>query len=146
VLYRDEFFEEMRDPRVWKYLTRDRSGQACGLSTLTQHLETVPWISPEYFAAHYPEHAARRAIYYLGFTLVSAEHRRSRVFEQMISMIVDRIVADNGVCAYDICAYNNEALRFADNIEALLHRSATVTVDRLDTQTYYCADFSGGRR
>ena len=41
------------------------------MSTLTRHLETVPWISPEYFAYHFPEHTARDAVYYLGFTLVS---------------------------------------------------------------------------
>lgn len=145
VLHRNEFFEEMSDPRVWKYVAWDRSGRPCGLTTLTRHLDTVPWISPEYFSAHYPEHSARQAIYYLGFTLVSAEQRRSRVFEQMIAKIVDRMVVDKAVCAYDICAYNNEALRFADNIEAMLHRSAAVTVDRLDTQTYYCADFNGAR-
>lgn len=142
VLHADEFVAEMTDPRIDKILARDRDGTPIGLTILTNALETVPWISPEYFAARYPQHAERNAIYYLGFTLVSPEHRRSRVFEDMLAIVTARLVADGAVCGYDICAFNNEALRFAANIESVLKRQANVTVARLDSQTYYGADFS----
>lgn len=145
VLHRHEFFEEMQDERVLKYVARDAEGQMCGLTVLTRHLETVPWISPEYFAAHYPEHYARGAVYYLGFTLVAVENRRERVFEAMIRAVVDQVAADRGVCGYDICAYNNVALDFAATVESMLVRYADARVEPLDTQTYYCADVSGVR-
>jgi len=54
---------------VFKYVEWS-SRRPIALATMTSHLETVPWISPEYFSVRYPEHAAQRAIYYLGFTLV----------------------------------------------------------------------------
>src|SRR3954464_14051950 len=75
VLHEDEFMAEMLDPRGEKYVTWE-DGQAVAMCTLTNHLETVPWISPEYFAYHYPEHTARNAVYYLGFILVAPGHRR----------------------------------------------------------------------
>ena len=48
----------MLDPRVHKYIAWDDDGVAVGMSTLTRHLETVPWISPDFFAYHFPEHTA----------------------------------------------------------------------------------------
>lgn len=140
VLHRHEFFAEMTDERIWKILVRDHDGEPVGLTILTYDLATVPWISPEYFAARYPTHAARNAIFYLGFTLVTPKHRRSRVFEDMLIEVLERVADANAICGYDICAYNNEALRFADNIAGVLNRHALMKIERLDTQTYYGAE------
>ncbi|MCW2842671.1 MAG: hypothetical protein JWN22_587 [Nocardioides sp.] len=145
LLHQDEFMEEMLDPRVHKYVAWDEQGEAVGMSTLTSDLETVPWISPEYFAHHYPEHSARGAVYYQGFTLVHRAHRKSRIFQILTECVVELLVAERAVCAYDICAYNNDTIGFADNIERLLHRNADVTVVPIDVQTYYAATFRGPR-
>lgn len=145
LLHEHEFMEEMVDERVQKYLAWDEDGRAIGMSTLTTDLETVPWISPQYFAHHYPDHHARGAVYYLGFILVRHDRRRSRIFSEMITQIVDVLVANRAVCAWDVCAYNNDVLRLQDNIEALLHRVSDVAVHPIDTQTYYRASFSGRR-
>jgi hypothetical protein len=143
VLHEDEFLEEMVDDRVWKYIAWDDKGTAIGMTTLTRHLETVPWISPEFYQARYPEHFARQAVYYLGFTLVGKGARGVLSFAAMIEAVVERLAADRAVCGYDICAFNNESIRFADNIEAMLRRGGeAVTMDRLDSQTYYVADLS----
>ncbi|MGZ4524317.1 MAG: hypothetical protein ACXVXO_13025, partial [Mycobacteriaceae bacterium] len=48
VLHQDEFFAEMNDTRVSKYVAWDADGRAVGLTTLTNDLHSVPWISPEY--------------------------------------------------------------------------------------------------
>lgn len=143
LLHREEFMEEMHDPRVHKYVAWDDEGRAIGMSTLTSDLETVPWISPEYFAHHYPEHSARGAVFYQGFTLVHREHRKSRVFQMLTERVVELLVAERAVCAYDICAFNNQTMGFADNIERLLHRNADVSVVPIDVQTYYAATFRG---
>jgi hypothetical protein len=132
----------MNDPRVWKYVVYDRTGEAVALSTLTKHLETITWISPEYYEARYPQHAARQAIYYLGFTLVAKGARHLSHFATMLEAMSQRVSEDRGVCGYDICAFNNEAMRFDENIEAMLNRTGHVPVERLDAQTYYVADFS----
>jgi hypothetical protein len=143
VLYCDEFMDKMRDLRVWKYVAWADDGSPVGLSTLTRHLETIPWISAPYFANKYPDHARRNAIYYLGFSLVNTRQRRSRVFDDMISTVVERLVADQAVCGYDICAYNDQVLRLGCNIDSLLRRRADVQVEAVDRQTYYSAIFSG---
>lgn len=142
VLHEDEFFEEMADPRVWKYVVHDVTGTAVGLTTLTKHLETVPWISPEYYEARFPQYFARQAVYYLGFTLVAEGARHLSSFATMLEAVADRVAADHAVCGYDICAFNNEAMRFDVNIEAMLNRKRRVPVERLDSQTYYIADCS----
>ncbi|HEY5981218.1 MAG TPA: hypothetical protein VIT41_16460 [Microlunatus sp.] len=140
VLHRDEFLDDMRDPRVFKYVGWS-SGRPIALATMTRHLETVPWISPEYFRARYPEHAARRAIYYLGFTLVHPTNDTPRALEQMIAAGVGRLVQARAVCAFDVCAYNDVGRQFTARVTETLHRLADVTVDRLDSQRYYCATF-----
>ena len=145
LLHQHEFLEEMHDPRVQKYVAWNECGEAVGLSTLTSDLETVPWISAAYFAHHYPEHTARGAVYYQGFTLVHRGYRKSRVFQILTERVVELLVAERAVCAYDICSYNNDTIGFADNIERLLHRNADVTVVPIDVQTYYSATFRGPR-
>ena len=142
VLHEDEFYEEMADPRVWKYVVHDVTGQPVGLTTLTKHLETVPWISPEYYQARFPQHHARQAIYYLGFTLVAQGSRQMSGFTTMMEAVAERVGADRAVCGYDICSFNNESMRFDEHIEAMLNRTRTVPVERLDSQTYYVADGS----
>ena len=145
LLHKHEFLEEMHDPRVQKYVAWNECGEVIGLSTLTSDLETVPWISAAYFAHHYPEHTARGAVFYQGFTLVHRRYRKSRVFQILTERVVELLVAERAVCAYDICAYNNDTIGFAANIERLLHRNADVTVVPIDVQTYYSATFRGPR-
>jgi hypothetical protein len=60
---------------------------------------------------------------------------------QMLAAVVERLVKARAVCAYDVCAYNNATFRFGDHIEMMLHRLADVTVEKIDTQTYYNATF-----
>ncbi|MGZ4445934.1 MAG: hypothetical protein ACXVWZ_10395 [Nocardioides sp.] len=145
LLHEDEFHAEMADSRVHKYVAWDADGEAVGLSTLTNELATVPWISPAYFAHHYPEHSARGAVYYLGFTLVHRDRRRSQVFRAMVESILDVLVADRAVCAWDVCLYNEEVLGLEANIERVIHRVADVEVVPIDRQTYFAGTFSGHR-
>ncbi|MET8649627.1 hypothetical protein [Nocardia aurea] len=142
VLHRAEFREEMIDPRVLKYVARTPDGEPIGVTTLTRHLETVPWISPHYFAARYPEHAARNAIYYAGFTLVAPSARQGAAFHAMIKSVVQVLVAERAAVGWDICSYNNTQLSFADSIRAVLDEQANVEVAVEDSQTYYTAQFT----
>ena len=143
VLHEEEFYAEMSDPRVDKYVAWNHAGAPVGLTTLTNDLRTVPWISPEYYAAQFPEHTTRGAVYYLGFTLVHPDARRGTTFTDMIGQVLARLVADRAVVGCDICAYNNSALSFDKNIIKMLTAAAEVSVEVLDTQTYYSAEFRG---
>ncbi|GAB2885658.1 hypothetical protein [Nocardioides pacificus] len=140
VLHEHEFLEEMRDPRVEKYVAWD-GDRIIGISTLTRDLETVPWISAAYFAHHFPEQTARGAVFYLGLTLVHGDYRQGRIFEAMIAKMT-RVVADaRGLCAWDICAWN-DAWGFGTVIEQMLLRNADVSVKPIDRQTYYAVSFA----
>ncbi len=141
VLHRYEFDQQMNDPRIWKYVAWDDEDRPMGISTLTRDLSTVPWISPEYFAARYPEHTARNAVYYWGFTLARPHRRGNRVFKHMLTAVVEHLAINRAVCSYDICAFNNATMQFGDQIETLSQRLTEVSFEIIDTQTYYAATF-----
>lgn len=143
VLTRQEFDDEVTNPRVWKYVAWDEAGEPVGLTTLTDDLAAVPWISPEYYAHRYPDHWERRAVFYLGFTLVKPALRHSRVLYAMLRPAVHRIASRRGVCAYDVCGFNDATLRFGLGLERLVHRFSEAEVSTVDVQTYYVASFSG---
>jgi hypothetical protein len=144
VLHPGEFRAEMIDPRVHKHVARTAGGVPVGLTTLTRHLETVPWISPEYFAARFPQHAERNAIYYAGFILVAPSARQGVAFHAMIKSVVRILAAADAVVGWDICSYNNSRFSFADALRAALDEQASVEVAVEDSQTYYAARFIGG--
>ncbi|MCY7401262.1 MAG: pyruvoyl-dependent arginine decarboxylase [Nocardioides sp.] len=144
LLHEHEFLEEMVDDRVHKYVARDEDGEAVGITTLTADLETVPWISPPYFAKRYPEHHARGAIYYLGFTLVHPSRRTARVFHAMFTRMAELMVAEKAVAAWDMCLFNDER-RVGGNGGRLLARLADITIEPVDRQTYYTGVFHPAR-
>lgn len=145
VLTHEEFVEEVTDPRVWKYVATGADGVPIGLTTLSNDLATVPWISPEYYAHHYPEQWSRRAVFYMGFTMVKPGLRHSRAFFAMLQATTLRVAASEGVCGYDVCGYNDSTFDFGAGIERLLHRLYEVQVAAVDQQTYYAVTFSGRR-
>lgn len=145
LLHESEFLEEMTDPRVWKIVAWGQDGDVIGLTTLTKHLETVPWISPAYFAHRYPDHAARDAIFYLGFTLVRPDRQRDRVFAAMLERGVEIVTAVRGVCGWDLCMYNDDKLGLGQHIARLLHRFSDADLGPVDRQTYYAGTFARKR-
>ena len=105
----------------------------------------MPWVSPEYYAAQFPEQAARGALYYLGFTLVHPRARRGTVFTDMMEPVLSRLVEERAVACSDVCAFNNAAHGFEGNVISLLGSATGATVEVLDSQTYYCAQFTQPR-
>jgi hypothetical protein len=140
LLHREEFLEEMRDPRVHKYVAWS-DGEVIGMATLTNQLETVPWISPAYFRHHYPDQFARGSVYYIGFVLVQRAHRKSHVFQDMIQAMGSVLVEAEAVVGWDICAHNDEGFSFGDHAARVLGRTGDVTVGPIDRQTYYVGRF-----
>jgi hypothetical protein len=142
VLTESEFAAQMVDETVTKYVAWDDDNHPVGMCAMTQRLENVPWISPEYFAERYPDHWERDAIWYFNFVLAHPSHRHARFIDQLIAVGIGELVEQRAICAYDICAYNDVTLglgtRFAKSFER-----ATGVVPRLaDTQDYYTLDFS----
>jgi hypothetical protein len=140
LLRREEFMAVMVDPRIDKIVIEDdETGELIALCTLTNHLETVDWVSAEYFAHHYPDHWSRGAVYYLGFSLVASRRRRVQLFTELIAHVSRTLFAQDAMCAYDICMFNNEAIGLADAVGAIIASTAKADVRAVDTQTYYTA-------
>ena len=140
LLRREEFMAVMVDPRIDKIVIQDdATGELIALCTLTNDLETVDWVSPEYFAHHYPDHWSRGAVYYLGFSLVATRRRRAQLFSELIAHVTRTLVAQDAMCAYDICMFNNETIGLGNAVAAIVTSTATVDVRAVDTQTYYAA-------
>jgi len=112
---------------------------------LTADLSSVPWISPSYFAEQFPSHYARGAVYYMGFTLVRPSHRGVRTYHEMFKPMVAKMVAENAVAAWDICALN-DARGLGGDGARLLQSLADVSISALDRQTYYAGEFHGPAR
>ncbi|HLL63643.1 MAG TPA: hypothetical protein VK401_11370 [Propionibacteriaceae bacterium] len=142
VLTRGEFFSEMEDHRIDKYIAWENEEGPVGMITVTRHLEAVPWISPEYYAARFPEQWSRRAIYYLGFTLVRPGIRRTGFLETVTRMCIEPLISEKAVLAYDVCGYNRDALGFADLFADTFQQHAHTRPRELDTQVYYAVNFA----
>ena len=141
-LNESEFTAQMANGAVVKYVAWDLEGNPVGLCALTRQLESVPWISPDYFAHRYPQQWARNAVWYLSFVLTHPSQRHTRFIDQLMEVGIGELLDQGAVCAYDMCAYNDEILglgrRFAERFE----RATGATPQLADTQNYYEVRFS----
>ena len=142
VLTPEEFFSEMKDPRIDKYIAWEHEENPVGMVTVTRHLEAIPWISPEYYAARFPEQWSRRAIYYLGFILARPAMRRTSFLDTIVQFCVEPLVAEKAVIAYDLCSHNSDTLGFATRVADILRRFSGAQPVELDTQVYYGVNFA----
>lgn len=144
VLSLAEFVEEMADPRVDKWVALAEADDSfLGMSILARDIEAVPWASPEYYAARYPEHAARGAVWYIGFTMTVPGVQHGGVFATMLTAMTQVAAAERAVVGWDMCAAN-VAAGFNEAVKAQLTGSAGAPTTQVDVQTYYAVDFSGG--
>lgn len=145
VLHPDEFREEMVDPRVLKFVSWSDDGEPLGMSTLTNCLDTVPWISADYYRTQYPDHAARDAIYYLGFTLVRNDVGPTTAFRDAVEVLITKMADEQAIMCLDICGHHTDK-GFAEVLERMAHAVAPTKVEVMDTQTYFVAAFEAARR
>jgi hypothetical protein len=137
VMHRSEFDEVLEDDRVEKYVATADDGTLAGLSTLTNDLDAMPLISPDYFAARWPDRYAERRIWYLGFVAIAAAHRRSGVFEAMIERMWRVVRANAGIAALDLCARNESRQLDGAITRTLTALTPDVVATRLDTQAFW---------
>lgn len=141
VLTEAEFGAQMQHERVAKYIAWSDTGEPVGLTTLSNDLTTTPWVNPEYFAQHYPEHWSRQAVYYLGFTIAHPSQRHQRIADAIVTVGLREAVRRRAVIAYDVCSFNNERLQFSERVTKLLADVPTARLELVDTQSYSCAVF-----
>jgi len=113
-----EFTTVYHDPHLLKFYVHDQDGDLAGMSVLTQDLDAWPLISPPYFARRWPEHYARRAIWYVGF--VGVAPHRPHGFRELVSRMYAHVISNSGIVAVDYCTYNMDRRRLAEITHKLL--------------------------
>ena len=136
---RDEILSELANPDILKIVCW-QDGRPVGLGMVTNVLEAVPQISPEFLRAKYPEHAARQAIYFGILVMVSPRVRGRTIFGRIYTELWQVPAKAGGVLAFDVCEFNRtlfDADALADRIAAQFPRANVGIVDR---QTWYVAE------
>lgn len=142
VLTRSEFDELMADARIHKYLVRHPDeDRLAALSTITNDLEAVPLISPDYFRKRWPKQYADRQIWYVPFNAIHPNYRGSGIFELICETMREVVIGtaeQPGIVGLDFCRRNEEPYRLPHAIHNALARLGSVEAHRLDTQAYWC--------
>ena len=112
---RDHFLEALHDPTIHKYLLHSDSVGTIGLALITNDFKNAPWISSDYFKAHFSDAFEKKEIYYF-LGLAIHEHFRSRRYSLLlIEHIIDDI-PHHAVLGFD----------HSRNINPLLHHFTKV--------------------
>jgi hypothetical protein len=138
----DEFMMEMRDERVLKFVCNDGDQDTVALGFMAADLSVVPWISPPYFEARFPDHYARGAIYYFGSLLVRPDRQGGSWATMLLTEMSKRVMANSAIAAFDCCAYNVNVLRLPELIATVGQRLGRVETVELDSQQYFAYLFS----
>ncbi len=136
---RDEILAELANPDILK-IVGWQEGRPVGLGMVTNVLEAVPQISPEFLRAKYPDHAARQAIYFGILVMVSPRVRGRTMFGRIYTELWQVPAKAGGVLAFDVCEFNRalfDADALASRIASQFPRSHVGVVDR---QTWYVAE------
>jgi GNAT superfamily N-acetyltransferase len=143
-LTRAEFDAVLTDERVAKYVVVDpaRDGAAAGMSTLTNQLDAVSLVSPDYFASRWPNLFESRQIWYVGFLAVDPDYQGTGVIARLIGRMCAEAAATGGVIAADICEFNEQSMRLPTAFARLARTfSPGINQHRLDAQVYWAYEF-----
>ncbi len=143
LMTRAEFDGVATDPRVTKWVTFD--GRAVtAVATMTCELESMPLISPEYFARRWPTHFADKRVFYIGFTAVDPDYHGTGVFCQLVECMSREVSSAGGVAVLDVCSRNNSVFKLPAAVQRIAQSvSSEVSQERLDEQVYWAYEFPG---
>jgi hypothetical protein len=143
VMYDDEFAAVMADPHVEKFLIWGADGSLQGISTMTNHLSSMPLVSPEYFERRWPERYQARLIFYIGFLGVHPDSHGTGVFGDLVRAMTEPVSLVEGLAVIDVCTYNKDRLHLPRAIRWLASTWApSVVMTDLDAQSYVGYDFT----
>jgi hypothetical protein len=136
---RDEVLAEFANPRITKIV--GWQGQVpVGLGMVTNHLESVPQISPRYLRAKYREHAASDRIYFGILVAVSPGHRGMTLFNRLYLEMWNIPARAGGVLVFDICEFNRVAFDTDSLVRRIGANFPKSSVETIDRQTWYAAE------
>jgi hypothetical protein len=132
----EEFAFQMDDHTVMKVVGYDRADDPVALTFMSPNLATVPWISPQYFQARFPDHMARRAVFYFGGLLVREQERAGPWAILVLEEAVRRVTEAGGVAIFDCCAHNVDR-KLPELIARVARRVCVLETAELEPQRYF---------
>jgi len=143
LMYRSEFDEVMRDPRIDKYLALEEDGSLSGIACYTNNLDAIPLIAPQYFERRWPEHYAANRIWYIVFVAVSPHAQGREAFAQMVEQMYLVAATQNGLVGLDICSYNDEVRHMSRIFRLMVGRlcNNNMRFNRIDQQSFWLYEF-----
>jgi hypothetical protein len=136
---RDEILAELANPDILKIVAW-QDGRPVGLGMVTNVLEAVPQVSPEFLRAKYPDHAARNAIYFGILVMVSPRLRGRTLFGRIYTEMWQVPARAGGVLAFDVCEFNRTMFDTDTLTRRIASQFPRAQVDVVDRQTWYVAE------
>lgn len=141
----DEFHEAMDDESVVKFVGWDADRTPCAMALMATDLSMVPWVSPAYFAARFPEHHARGAVYYFHAILVRPEQQGGPWARLLLEELTRALAKERAVAAFDCCGHTVGVARLPEVIARVAGELSHLETNELDRQHYYAYALDGLR-
>jgi GNAT superfamily N-acetyltransferase len=132
-----EFREEVRSESVLKVMGWDDEGEPAAMGLVATDLSLVPWISPAFFAARFPEYYERGAVYYFGALLVRPDAQGKGWAEAIVREVLAIMLRNRAICAGDYCRFNVEMAKVPAMVARTTGEIVPMRIDEIDTQHYF---------
>ncbi|HSJ91973.1 MAG TPA: hypothetical protein VK917_07880 [Ilumatobacter sp.] len=136
---REEFLDLLANPDVITYVGWE-GRRPVGMAMITNSLEDVPELSPDFLRARFPEQAARNAIYVGVYVMVDPNHRGITLFHRLYMECWQLAARARGVLVVDTCEFNRTAFNTDELARRIGEGFPNCTVSVLDRQTWYAAE------
>lgn len=138
MMTRDEFDEVMADERVQVYLAEQPDGVIAGIATLANDLAAMPLISPDFFAARWPEHYAAGRCWYIGLVGVRPSAQGAGAFQLIVGTVAATVGPPGGVLVLDVPQRNIESFHVPHAVKRIADTVVSgATCEMVDAQTYW---------
>jgi hypothetical protein len=146
---RHEILAELANEEIVKFV--GWSGEVpVGLCMLTNNLDLVPMISPDFLRSRFPEQARRNAIFYGIMIFVRPGFRGKTMFARLGTLMAQETALSSGVVLFDMCAFNRDNGSLDDNLGKLARPFAGSSMSLVDQQTWFAVELpnplDGGAR
>ena len=112
------------------------------MAVMATDLSVVPWISVPYYAARFPDHYRRGAIYYFYAILVRRQSQGGPWARLMFEELARMLARHDAVGAFDCSSQTVEVTRLPEMIARVAGRVCELDPIELDRQHYYGYVFS----
>lgn len=138
VMTRAEFDDVMADERVSVYLAQQPDGVIVAIATLASDLAAMPLVSPEFFAARWPEHYAADRCWYIGLVGVRPQAQGGGAFELIVSTVAATLGPSGGVLVLDVPQRNMEGFHVPRAVKRIADAVVPdVSCEMVDAQGYW---------